>query len=311
MTEEWTYLPAASEDAAGMRMDAYLAMYAEDLSRNGAQKLIADSKVLCNGIAVNKKTQINPGDVICFLSDDPIPCDALPEDIPLDIMYEDSDLAVINKPQGMCVHPAPGNESGTLVNALLYHFGDGLSGINGILRPGIVHRIDKNTSGLLMVAKNDHAHRALAAQIEEHSFLRVYEAIVLGVPSENEGTISRPIGRNPKDRKKMAIVADGRPATTHYRLITPYRGYAHIECRLETGRTHQIRVHMAGIGHPVLGDDVYGRPLQPAFRYLTGQVLCARRLGFSHPSDGRWMEFSCELPDHFQKTLEILNQSFS
>ena len=238
---------------------------------------------------------------------DPEPLDIRPQDIPLDVVYEDRDVIVVNKPVGMVVHPAPGHPDGTLVNALLYHCGDSLSGINGALRPGIVHRIDRDTSGLIIAAKNDKAHLALAAQLQDHSLARVYEAVAVGGFREDSGTVDAPIGRHPVDRKKMAVDRkNGRPAVTHWSVLGRYPGYTHVECRLETGRTHQIRVHLASIGHPLLGDIVYGskKPVPG----LAGQCLHARRLRFVHPASGEAVELECPLPDWFQAVLNRLGQ---
>lgn len=245
---------------------------------------------------------------------EPVPDKALPEDIPLDIMYEDDSLIVVNKPKGMVVHPAAGNYTGTLVNALLYHCKSGLSGINGVIRPGIVHRIDKDTAGLLVVAKNDEAHLSLASQIKEHKADRIYRAVVVGNPKEDEGTVNKPIGRHPSDRKRMAIVEGGREAVTHYRVIERYKGFAYCEMRLETGRTHQIRVHMASIGHPLLGDTVYGgggtlfeKRHPKAFEgNNSGQVLLAHTLGFEHPKTGEYMKFETKIPRWLVTVLELL-----
>lgn len=259
-----------------------------------------------------KNYRLREGDVLTAAVPGPVACKAEPQAIPLDVMYEDNDLLVVNKPQGMVVHPAAGNPDGTLVNALLAHCGDSLSGIGGVLRPGIVHRIDKDTSGLLIVAKNDAAHQRLAAQIKEHSFTRIYEAVVVGRLPDDKGTIDAPIGRHPVQRKKMAVfspraAAEGKavkPAVTHYEVLTRYRGYTHIRVRLETGRTHQIRVHMASIGHPVAGDPVYGGGKQPAL--LQGQCLHARTIGFRHPADGRYIELTAPLPPWFTAFLKSL-----
>ena len=241
---------------------------------------------------------------------DPEPVDVLPQDIPLDIVYEDGDVIVVNKPVGMVVHPAPGHPDGTLVNALLFHCGDTLSGINGVLRPGIVHRIDRDTSGLIIAAKNDRAHLALAAQLQDHSLARVYEAVAVGSFREDSGTVDAPIGRHPVDRKRMAVEPrTGRPAVTHWSVLARYRGFTHVECRLETGRTHQIRVHLASVGHPLLGDTVYGS--RKPWPGLAGQCLHARRLKFIHPSTGCPVELECPLPDWFQAVLHKLErQSF-
>ncbi|MBR3692433.1 MAG: RluA family pseudouridine synthase [Clostridia bacterium] len=304
-------VPAASRDAVGLRVDAYLADALPEISRSAVQKLLSEGAVLCGDRPAKKNDRVREGDAFSVYFDPPTPCEAMPEDIPIDVVYEDGDVIVVNKPQGMVVHPAPGNESGTLVNALLYRFAGELSGINGVIRPGIVHRIDKNTCGLLMVAKNDRAHQCLAAQIAAHSFLREYEAVCIGTPREGSGRIEKPIGRSRTDRKKMAVVPEGRHAATNYETLASYRGYSHIRCRLETGRTHQIRVHMASLGHPILGDDVYGAAKPPApFAFLSGQVLCARRLGFAHPADGRWVELCAPLPPDFQRVLDVLARDF-
>ena len=254
------------QEYEGERIDKFLSILLKDSSRNSIQKLIEDDKVLANGNSVNKKYKVKVDDEITVLPNELKPLDAEPENIPLDIVYEDDDLLVVNKPRGMVVHPAPGNYSGTLVNALLYHCKDSLSGINGILRPGIVHRIDKDTSGLLIVAKNDKAHIGLAEQIKEHSFTREYNAVIVGHLKDSEGTVNAPIGRNPKDRKKMCVTyQNSKTAVTHYSVIEDFEGYSHISLKLETGRTHQIRVHMAHLGHPVAGDCVYGNDKKSAF----------------------------------------------
>lgn len=255
------------------------------------------------GTPLTKNAHPKAGDELEIVVPDAVSCDVLPQDIPLDIVYEDDDLLVVNKPKGMVVHPAAGHADGTLVNALLAHCGDSLSGIGGVTRPGIVHRIDKDTSGLLMVAKNDLAHTSLAAQIKEHSFTRVYEAVVVGHLRESSGTVDRPIGRHPTDRKKMAVTAkQARNAVSHYEVIQSVGGYDHVRVRLETGRTHQIRVHMASLGHPVAGDTVYGSSKPTAG--LAGQCLHARMLGFVHPRTGEYMEFTSELPPYFTAFLE-------
>jgi 23S rRNA pseudouridine1911/1915/1917 synthase len=260
-----------------------------------------------NGKALGKSYKGAAGDCIELTLPEPVGLDVQPEDIPLDIPYEDADLLVVNKPKGMVVHPAAGNYTGTLVNALLAHCGDSLSGINGVIRPGIVHRIDKDTSGLLIVAKNDFAHRSLAAQIKAHSFTRIYEAVVHGNVKDDDGTVDAPIGRHPVDRKKMAVTEkNSRNAVTHYHVIARYNGFTHIQCKLETGRTHQIRVHMAYIGHLVAGDPVYG-PKKPVPN-LNGQCLHARVIGFIHPRDGRYLEITSELPAYFTDFLAKLNR---
>ncbi len=295
---------AISEAEAGERIDAAVAAEFDELTRSAVQKLIASGSVLVNDAVVAKNYKVRTGDFIKVTLPEPEPLDVLPEDIPLDIVYEDDDLLVVNKQKGMVVHPAPGNQSGTLVNALLFHCGDSLSGINGVIRPGIVHRIDKDTSGLLIVAKNDMAHQHLAKQIAEHSFTREYRAVVHGNIRDDSGTIDAPIGRSPKDRKKMAVVADGRNATTHFWVMERLSGYTYIRCRLETGRTHQIRVHLAYKGHPVAGDLVYGPKSTPT--ELKGQCLHAGLIGFIHPRTGEYMEFTSPLPDYFEKFMQKL-----
>ncbi len=296
------------ENFEGERIDKFLSVLVENSSRNAIQKLIENGKVLVNGVAVNKKYKVNTDDEITMLPSELKPLDAEPENIPLDIVYEDEHLLVVNKPRGMVVHPAPGNYSGTLVNALLYHCKDSLSGINGILRPGIVHRIDKDTSGLLIVAKNDKAHIGLAEQIKEHSFIREYNAVIVGHLKEQQGTVNAPIGRNPKDRKKMCVTQNNsKNAVTHYNVIEDYEGYSHISLKLETGRTHQIRVHMAHLGHPVAGDFVYGNDKKSA--YLNGQCLHAIKIGFIHPITEEYLEFTSELPDYFTEFLSRLKHT--
>lgn len=286
----------------GERIDKFLSVLVPDCSRNSIQKLIEQGSVTIGGVAVNKKYKVNTDDEILLITGELKPLDAEPENIPLDIVYEDDDLLVVNKPRGMVVHPAPGNYSGTLVNALLYHCKDSLSGINGVLRPGIVHRIDKDTSGLLIVAKNDKAHIGLAEQIKEHSFTREYNAIICGHLKESEGTVNAPIGRNPKDRKKMCVtMQNSKNAVTHYKVITEFDKYSHISLKLETGRTHQIRVHMAHLGHPVAGDLVYGNDKRSA--ELNGQCLHAIKIGFVHPIKNEYMEFSSNLPEYFENFL--------
>lgn len=296
------------QEYEGERIDKFLSILIKDSSRNSIQKLIEDGMVLANGKTINKKYKIKTDDEITVLPNELKPLDAEPENIPLDIVYEDDDLLVVNKPRGMVVHPAPGNYSGTLVNALLYHCKDSLSGINGILRPGIVHRIDKDTSGLLIVAKNDRAHIGLAEQIKEHSFTREYNAIIVGHLKDNEGTVNAPIGRNPKDRKKMCVTyQNSKNAVTHYSVIDDYDGYSHVSLKLETGRTHQIRVHMAHLGHPVAGDSVYGNDKKSAF--LNGQCLHAIKIGFVHPITGEYLEFTSELPDYFTDFIRRLKNT--
>ncbi|MBS6372793.1 MAG: RluA family pseudouridine synthase [Oscillospiraceae bacterium] len=290
---------------SGERLDAFLARSVEGLTRSAAQRLLEDGAVTSCGKALKKNDRPAAGDVVEVLLPDPEPVDVLPQDIPLDVVYEDGDVIVVNKPVGMVVHPAPGHPDGTLVNALLFHCGDTLSGINGALRPGIVHRIDRDTSGLIIAAKNDRAHLALAAQLQDHSLARVYEAVAVGSFREDSGTVDAPIGRHPVDRKRMAVEPrTGRPAVTHWSVLARYRGFTHVECRLETGRTHQIRVHLASVGHPLLGDTVYGS--RKPWPGLAGQCLHARRLKFIHPSTGRPVELECPLPDWFQAVLRKL-----
>lgn len=303
MSELLTLLCTAED--CGKRIDKYISDNAEMLTRSAVQGLIGKNAVTADGKAVSKNYKIRGTETIEVEIPDAEPMDALPENIPLDIVYEDEDLLVVNKPKGMVVHPAHGNYHGTLVNALLYHCGDSLSGINGVIRPGIVHRIDKNTSGLLIVAKNDKAHLHLAEQIKAHSFTREYEAIVSGSLKQESGTVDAPIGRHKTDRKKMCVTAENsRNAVTHYSLIRQFGGYAHIKCRLETGRTHQIRVHMAYIGNAVLGDDVYGK----AYKGIEGQCLHARKIGFIHPTTEEYLEFSSDLPDYFTAILNKLEK---
>ncbi len=296
-----------SEEFSGVRIDKYLADIIEDITRSAVALLIEKGNVKVNSKCVNKNYRLKYGDKVEIEIPDPVKYEAKAENIPLDIIYEDNDLIVVNKPKGMVVHPASGNFEGTLVNALLYHCKDNLSGINGVLRPGIVHRIDKNTSGLLIVAKNDKAHKHLAQQIKKHSFTREYEAIVLGNVKDDKGTVSAPIGRHHIDRKRMAVTErNSKNAVTHYEVIARYKGYTHIKCILETGRTHQIRVHMAYIGHPVSGDDVYGSKKEKVD--FTGQCLHARKIGFVHPTSEKYLEFTSELPEYFKNYLEKLDK---
>lgn len=285
------------------RIDVFAAG-AAGVTRSRAAALVSEGLVSVNGKTVSKSCKVKKGDTVLITVSDPKEYDIVPENIPLDIAYEDEDLLVVNKPKGMVVHPAAGNYSGTLVNALMFHCGSSLSGINGVMRPGIVHRIDKNTSGLLMVAKNDLAHTGLAAQIKAHSFMREYEAVVYGNIKDDEGTVNARIGRHPIKRKQMAVVNGGRDAVTHYRVIERFDGFTHIGVRLETGRTHQIRVHMAYIGHPVAGDEVYGP--KKVITELGGQCLHAKKIGFIHPRTGEYMEFDSPLPDYFKKFLQRL-----
>lgn len=295
----------AGETEAGTRLDKYLADMVEDLTRSAAVLLLEDGKVTVNKKSAAKNYKIKTGDEVEISIPEPVEYEAKAENIPLDIVYEDDSLLVVNKPKGMVVHPAAGNYEGTLVNALLYHCKDSLSGINGVLRPGIVHRIDKNTSGLLIVAKTDFAHKGLAEQIKEHSFTREYEAVVCGKFKEPEGTVNAPIGRHHVDRKKMCVTEkNSKNAVTHYRVLEEFRNYSHIACKLETGRTHQIRVHMAYMGHPVAGDDVYGKPLND----FTGQCLHAKKIGFIHPVTGEYLEFDSNLPEYFSNFLEKLKK---
>lgn len=297
-------LRCTAEDS-GKRIDKYISDNIAELTRSAVQGIISKNGITADGKAVSKNYKIRGTETIEVEIPDAEPMDAVPENIPIDIVYEDDDLLVVNKPKGMVVHPAHGNYHGTLVNALLFHCGDSLSGINGVIRPGIVHRIDKNTSGLLIVAKNDKSHLHLAEQIKAHSFTREYEAIVSGSLKQESGTVDAPIGRHKTDRKKMCVTAENsRNAVTHYSLIKQYGGYAHIKCRLETGRTHQIRVHMAYIGNAVLGDDVYGK----SYKGIEGQCLHARKIGFIHPSTEEYMEFTSDLPDYFTAILNKLEK---
>lgn len=290
------------EELSGSRIDKCISLLVADVTRSRAQQLIESGDITVNGKPAGKSLKVNAGDRICINMPDPEPIEAVPENIPLDIRYEDEYLLVVNKPKDMVVHPAAGNYTGTLVNALLYHCGDSLSGINGVMRPGIVHRIDKDTSGLLMVAKNDFAHRSLAQQIKEHSFRREYQAVVYGRFKEPEGVVDVPIGRNPSDRKKMAVtMKNSRHAVTHYEVIREYASFSHMRLRLETGRTHQIRVHMAYLGHPVAGDPVYGP--KKVIKELGGQCLHAGLIGFVHPKTGEYMEIASELPEYFTSFL--------
>ena len=294
-------------DRAGERADALVARLVPDLTRSAAQRLLEEGAVTLKGRPVRKQDRPAPGDVLEVCLPDPQPVEILPQDIPLDVVFEDEDVIVVNKPVGLVVHPAPGHPDGTLVNALLYHCGSSLSGINGQLRPGIVHRIDRDTSGLIIAAKNDRAHLALAAQLQDHTLARVYEAVAVGGFKEDEGTVDAPSGRHPADRKKMAVDRKhGRPAVTHWRVLGRYPGHTHIECRLETGRTHQIRVHMASMGHPLLGDTVYGskKPVPG----LAGQCLHARRLSFVHPRTGGRLTVECPLPGRFEAVLAKLRR---
>jgi 23S rRNA pseudouridine1911/1915/1917 synthase len=294
-------------EEAGERLDALLPRIVPGLTRSAAQKLISSGMVEVNGTPVKKNYRSSPGDEVSVTLPEPEPAELVPQDIPLDVVYEDPDLIVINKPRGMVVHPAPGHPDGTLVNALLFHCGESLSGVGGERRPGIVHRIDKDTSGLIIAAKNDFAHQGLAAQLADHSLCRTYEAVVYGRVRDDSGTVDAPIGRHPVDRKRMAVTERGsRRAVTHYEVIARYRGFTHIRCSLETGRTHQIRVHMESIGHPLLGDMVYGRKC--AAKGLEGQCLHARELEFTHPRSGKRVHLSTALPDYFTDVLARLGE---
>ena len=303
---ETLHIVAGPEDE-GMRLDKFRSVRVEELTRSAAERLAEQGQVSSGGKTLDKKYRLRAGDAIEVILPEPVGLDILPEAIPLDIRYEDADLLVVNKPKGMVVHPAAGHAGGTLVNALLAHCGDSLSGINGVIRPGIVHRIDKDTSGLLIVAKNDFAHQRLAEQIKEHSFTRMYEAVVHGNLKEDTGTIDAPIGRHPTDRKRMAVTEkNSRHAVTHFEVLARYKGFTHVRLKLETGRTHQIRVHMAYIGHPVAGDPVYG-PKKPVPN-LDGQCLHARVIGFVHPRTGEYLEITSELPSYFTAFLEKLKK---
>ena len=292
-------------EESGERIDALLAHMVDGMSRSAAQRLIEQGAVLLDGRPVQKNTRCDAGTQITVVLPEAQDIPLRPQNLPLDVIYEDDDLIVVNKPRGMVVHPAPGHPDGTLVNALLWHCGDSLSGVGGERRPGIVHRIDKDTSGLLIVAKNDFAHQILSSQLADRSLSRVYEAVVRGRLRDDSGTIDRPIGRHPTDRKRMAVTErNSRPAVTHWEVLARYNSYTHVRCRLETGRTHQIRVHMASIGHPLLGDAVYG-PQKCPFK-LEGQTLHASVTGFIHPSTGLYCEFKAPLPDYFEQLLKTL-----
>ena len=296
----------ASEESKNQRLDAFLASSLDGLTRSQATRLIESGEVAVNGRAVGKSYKLAGGEDIAVTLPEPEPVEAVPQDIPLDVVYEDADVIVVNKPSGMVVHPAPGHPDGTLVNALLYHCAGTLSGIGGALRPGIVHRIDRDTSGLIIAAKNDAAHQYLSAQLADHTLARTYECIVVGALREDRGTVDAPIARHPTGRKRMAVVAGGREAVTHWEVIARYPGYTHVRCRLETGRTHQIRVHMAYIGHPILGDTVYGAKKEVPG--LTGQCLHAVGLRFLHPRTHEVMELSCPLPDEFTRMLQKIRK---
>lgn len=290
----------------GTRLDAWLAGQLPDVTRSAAARLCEEGRVTAAGKPLAKNYRLGGGEAVSVALPDPEPVDVAPQDIPLDVVYEDSDVIVVNKPKGLVVHPAPGHPDGTLVNALLHHCGDSLSGIGGEKRPGIVHRIDRDTSGLIIAAKNDAAHLALAAQLADHTLARTYECLAVGNFRQDSGTVNAPIGRSRSDRKKMAVVAGGRPAITHWEVLARYPGVTHLRCRLETGRTHQIRVHLAYIGHPILGDTVYGN--KKPVPGLTGQCLHATGLRFLHPRTGRPVELTCPRPEEFERMLAKLQK---
>ena len=293
------------EAHAGRRADSWLAEAIEGLTRSAAARLLEEGRVTSGGKAISKSYRLTGTETVEVSFPEASPVELLPQDIPLDVVYEDGDVIVVNKPKGLVVHPAPGHPDGTLVNALLFHCGSSLSGVGGALRPGIVHRIDRDTSGLIIAAKNDLAHRGLAAQLQDHTLARTYECIAAGNFREDCGTVDAPIGRHPTDRKRMAVVSGGRPAVTHWAVLTRFSGFTHLRCRLETGRTHQIRVHMAYIGHPILGDTVYGakKPVPG----LQGQCLHAVGLQFLHPRTGKPVRLQCGLPPEFQEQLQKLS----
>ena len=295
-----------SEEDRGARLDAFLAHAMEDLTRSAAAKAIEEGRVLVSGKVPSKSLKLTGDETIEFTPEESAPIDAVPQDIPLDVVYEDDDVIVVNKPSGLVVHPAPGHPDGTLVNALLFHCGASLSGVGGALRPGIVHRIDRDTSGLIIAAKNDYAHQFLSAQLADHTLARTYECIVVGNLREDSGTVDAPIARDSRDRKRMAVVPGGRRAVTHWTVLARYPGYTHVQCRLETGRTHQIRVHMAYLGHPILGDTVYGakKPVPG----LTGQCLHAVGLQFIHPRTKELVSLSCPLPGEFTAALRKIDR---
>ena len=296
------------EEGMGLRIDRYLSERCGDLSRSHVQKLLKEGAVLAGGVPVKSSYQVRAGEVLEFELKEPVEAEIVPEEMALDILYEDQDIILVNKPKGMVVHPAPGHYSQTLVNGLMAHCRNDLSGINGSLRPGIVHRIDRDTTGVLIACKNDLAHHSIAAQLKEHSITRRYVAICCGTPKPEEGTIETSIGRHPTDRKKMSIHArNGRNAITHYKVLEHLKGFSYVECSLETGRTHQIRVHMASVGHPLLGDLLYG-PAKCPFS-LSGQTLHAKVLGIVHPRSGEYMEFHAPLPAYFEELLEKLRYS--
>ena len=295
-----------SEEDRGTRLDAFLARSLEELTRSAAAKAIEDGRVLVSGKVPSKSLKLTGNETIEFTPEEPAPIDAVPQNIPLTVVYEDDDVIVVNKPSGLVVHPAPGHPDGTLVNALLFHCGASLSGVGGALRPGIVHRIDRDTSGLIIAAKNDYAHQFLSAQLADHTLARTYECIVVGNLREDRGTVDAPIARDSRDRKRMAVVNGGRRAVTHWTVLARYPGYTHVQCRLETGRTHQIRVHMAYLGHPILGDTVYGakKPVPG----LTGQCLHAVGLQFIHPRTKELVSLTCPLPGEFTAALRKIDR---
>ncbi len=294
-----------NKEDAGKRIDAWLSNVLENTTRSAAQRLLEEGRVSVGGKAPAKNYKLTGSESVEVMLPEAEPVDVIPQDIPLDVVYEDGDVIVVNKPKGLVVHPAPGHPDGTLVNALLHHCGDSLSGIGGELRPGIVHRIDRDTSGLIIAAKNDMAHQGLAAQLQDHTLARTYECIVTGNLREDSGTVDAPIGRHHTDRKKMAVTSDGRNAITHWEVIARYPGFTHVRCRLETGRTHQIRVHMAHLGHPILGDTVYGN--KKPVPGLQGQCLQAVGLRFLHPRSGVPVELSCPRSEEFEEQLRKLN----
>lgn len=301
--EQFTYQIGLGEDDE--RLDKWISSALPDLSRSYVQKCIKDNDLLVNGKPQKASYRLRVDDEIVFHIPDAVEPDIAAENIPLDILYEDADVLVVNKPKGMVVHPAPGHYSGTLVNAVMYHCKGKLSGIGGVLRPGIVHRIDRDTTGSLIICKNDHAHNAIAEQLKEHSITRRYRAIVCGVIDSDQGTVDAPIGRDPKERKRMAVnEINGKPAVTHYTVLQRFKEHTYIECRLETGRTHQIRVHMSSIGYPLLGDEVYGSRKSP--HCTKGQTLHAMVIGFIHPSTGEYTEVTAPLPEYFEHLLHIL-----